>query len=344
MIREAEYLEIFEIIRDLLKEKYENEDPPNSTTFEFDAPGVIRCAIEVWNSTHVLIDQIDFEVEHLGGSKFPDIVLHNRTDNEVIGIEVKFHKAGEEWGTLGNSTIASTQIQNLAAIFVLFGHFGGDSPEFQIKNYGSCICDITKTHNPRYKLNMNVNHDFCLEQLGISYDDLRHMEKAQREIVVNSYMATTDYVELPNRDDCAAIRARSFILFPEVFSHNYKRKYQRLAIWLFASNIFCRNVRDFISGSGRVKIDIIGDQRLPRVFYKLYMSRNDIRNEIAAMHPALLKRSWYPDNPDAATIPEAVNDRLSVWIDLICAEYGGEDQPVVGSPYDFRSTIQRLLG
>jgi len=342
MRREAEYAEIFNTIERLLCEKYENQPIPGSALFEAETPDIINLAIAEWNSSHPT-SVLNITVEYLGGNKFPDIVLHNNTDGEKIGIEVKFHKTGAELETLGNSTVASTQVENLAAIFVLFGNFAGNQPEFIIRDYGKCICAITKTHKPRYKLKMDEPMDFCTSKLGISYDELRGLDKEQREIIINSYVATTDYTELSERQDKNKIRAQSFILFPEIFSHDKKEKYKRLGIWLFANNIYCRNVRDFISGSGKRKIAVIGEEKLSKVFYKLYTTRHDIRAEISEFHDSLLKRSWYDNGETAPTIPESADDRLSMWVDLVCQEYGGGDAPVDGSPYNFRETIIRLL-
>ena len=342
MRREVEYAEIFNITNRLLREKYENQPVPGSALFEAETPPIINLAIAEWNSSHPT-SALNIIVEYLGGNKFPDIVLHNNTDSEKIGVEVKFHKTGVELETLGNSTVASTQVEDLAAIFVLFGNFAGNQPEFIIRDYGKCICAITKTHKPRYKLKMDEPMDFCTSNLGISYDELRDLDKDQREIIINSYVATTDYTELSERQDKGRIRAQSFILFPEIFSPDKYRKYKRLGVWLFANNIFCRNVRDFISGSGKRKIAVIGEEKLSKVFYKLYTTRHDIRTEISEFHDSLLKRSWYDNWETAPTIPESTDDRLSMWVDLVCREYGGGEATVEGSPYTFRETIIRLL-
>lgn len=343
MIRTAEYNEIFEITKRNLKSKYTGNPVPSSDSFEIDVFVVLEESVAEWNSNRSAADQINITVHYLGSSRFPDGYLYNRTDNEKIGIEVKFHKSGSSWVTLGNSAFASTQEHDLVSIFVLFGHFRLPAPEFKVKPHNLCIKDISSTHNPRYNLDMNINQDFCTSQLGISYDELRELPQQQREIIVNSYMARKEYTELPSRDDSDLIRAQGFILFPEIFSPNGQRKYKRLGVWLFASNIFCRNVRDFISGSGKKAINIIGTTPRSKVFYMLHQSRLLIREEIGRIHPSLLKRSWYTNPETAPEISDSADDRLRIWIDLACSEAGGPAIPVEDSPYGFKETIERIL-
>lgn len=343
MIRTREYNEIFEITKRNLKLKYAGNPVPSSDSFETDVFVLLEESVAEWNSTRSAADQLIISVHYLGGSHFPDGYLYNRTDNEEVGVEVKSHKSGSSWITLGNSAFASTQECGLVSIFVFFGHFGLTSPEFKVKPHNLCIKDISSTHSPRYNLDMNTNQDFCTTRLGISYDELRELPQHQREIIVNSYMARKEYTELPDREDSDLIRAQGFILFPEIFSPNGQRKYKRLGVWLFASNIFCRNVRDFISGSGKKVVDVIGATPISKVFFRLHESRLQIREEIGCVHSSLLKRSWYENPETAPGIPDSANDRLRMWIELASSEAGGPSTPVKNSPYDFKETIERIL-
>ena len=156
-------------------------------------------------------------------------------------------------------------------------------------------------------------------------------------------MARKKYTELSHRDDKNLVRAQCFILFPEIFSHDRNRKYKRMGVWLFANNIFCRNVRDFISGNGKRKIDLIGDERLPKVFFKLYQSRHTLKSEIGEMHPSLLLRSWYDNIMEAPEIPTDPSERLLMWIDLVADEFGGADTIIDETGYRFKETIEKLL-
>ncbi len=340
MIRKKEYLEIFKITEKLLIQKYSNTDIPNSNHFEIDVFEVLREAITEWNSQRAPGDVLNIRSIHIGGSKFPDGYLHNVTDEEKVGIEVKFHRSADSWDTLGNSSIASRQVPDLQSIYIVFGNFGGNEPSFKIVRYDACIKDITRTHNPRYEISMDLNQDFCRDKLGISFDELRELPRGQREIIINSYMAEKDCTDL---SDCSVdtIRAQSFILFPEIFSCDRDRKYVRLALWLFANDIFCRNVRDFISGSGRKAIDILGNDRLAKAFYRLYTCRHLFREETGKIHPTVLKRSWRENS--ASDIPDSADARIKIWLDLVCKEYGGEETAVKGSPYNFKETVQRII-
>ena len=74
----------------------------------------------------------------------------------------------------------------------------------------------------------------CGGELGISFDELRNLPRAQREIIINSYMAQKEYTELTDREDRSEIQSQAFILFPEIFSTSNRRKYKRLGVWLYA--------------------------------------------------------------------------------------------------------------
>ncbi len=343
MRRQAEYMEILGLLQQSLHEKYETESAPSSNEFERATVEVLKDTIDNWNQAQDEDHRLDLEVVYLGGNRFPDIVCRNNTDGEKFGIEVKFHKSSRQWETLGNSAFASTQETNLEAIYILFGHFAFTPSQFRIKLMDDCVSDIEATHNPRYSIDMDAEEDFFRAQLGIPYDELRALSESQRKIIVNSYMASKKYIDLSEREDKDLIRAQCFILFPEIFSLDKRKKYKRMGVWLFANNIFCRNVRDFISGSGQRKIDIVGDEPLPKVFFRLYQSREIIKREIGEIHSSLLLRSWYPDEAGTVTIPDTAEDRLAIWESLITAEFGGATQKIDQTEYEFVETIEALL-
>lgn len=344
MIRTAEYNEIFDIAKAKLSAKYAGANIPTSSAFEEDAFNILDAAVAEWNITHAEDNRLEIEVVHIGGSRFPDGYLHNKTDSEKVGVEVKFHKSGETWDTLGNSAVATKQIPDLASIMILFGNFGYTPPQFMITSYASRIYDISRTHYPRYDIDMSREQDFCSRELGISFDKLRNLPRTQREIIINSYMAQKEYSELTDRADRREIQAQAFILFPEIFSINNQRKYKRLGVWLYASGIFCPNVRDFFSGSGKRVVNGISNDPMPKVYYWLNECKDTIKNQIGSIDSNLLKRSWSHNSDTAPEIPNSAEDKLRIWVELASSEAGGAETAIEGSPYNFKSTIERILG
>ena len=341
MVREIEYRQIFDKLINALKEEYPTNNGVNSSSFEARVPELLRTSISLWN-TEQGVNSLNLSVNYLGGSKFPDIIIKNETDNETIGLEVKYHNSNEAWTTLGNSVVASTMEENLTSIFLLFGHFKKSPPDFRYDLIEHCFSDIVITHKPRYKITMNESsNDFCKENLGISYNDMRALSINDRELFVNTYIANTKYDELSTCVNKEQIIAQCFILFPEIFSSSAD-KYKRMSVWLFAKGIVCRNTRDFISGNGKRVIDIVGHKRLPKIFYTLYQHKNEFKHQLEKIDSISLKYSWY-DYQSRITIPGQYNDRIKIWLRLIYKEFGGASKKIDNTDYQFNATIKRIL-
>lgn len=346
MIREEIYMRIFKDTERALGEKYTLNPRTSSEEFEVSAAEVLEAVIEDWKNTQPECEKIDIEVRRLGKHHFPDIVIENKTDHEKIGLEVKYHVQDNSWKTTGNSAYESISEDGLSRIYLLFGHFKKNPPEFRIRPMDCCLSDVTITHSPRYNIDMEYNQDFCDQELGMSYESLRHIEREQREVYVNTYIAKRKYKELTSVRNKKQLIAQSFILFPEIFSQNSQIRYKRMSVWLFAKNILCRNVRDFLSASGKQKIDIIGPVDLPRVFFRLYEHRAYIKNEIATFPPVVLANSWYDETIKKGAvmaIPDSTEERLALWMNILSAQYGGPQKEIEGSPYFFKNTIETLL-
>jgi len=274
MKHEDIYIKIFEKAKEILIKKYEREECPDDSNFE------VACA----DALAKVANEFDVDTQHLGKRKFPDIRLQYRPDGEKVGVGVKLHTVGETWTTLGNSAYASTQEPDLETIFLLFGNFEKSPPMFEIKSFANCIKDIKSTHNPRYIIDMGGTTDFCLEQLGVTFDQLRNMEENDRIVYVNTYIAKRKYKELSVVPDKKRVLAQGFVLFPEFFSANRQIRYRRMSVWLFAKNILCRNVRDFVSASGTASINKIGPKELPRIYTNLLDCSYLFKEEIKTYH------------------------------------------------------------
>lgn len=346
MIREHVYKQIFEKMEQALKKKYSLDSTTSSEEFEAGAVEVLKEVITNWNDAQPEDEKLDIDVRRLGKHHFPDIVIENQTDHEKIGLEVKYHVRDNSWKTTGNSAYESISEDGLSKIYLLFGHFKKIPPEFRIRPMERCLSDVTITHSPRYNIDMEYGQDFCDQELGMPYECLRHIEQEQREVYVNTYISKKKYKELTSVNNKEQLIAQSFILFPEIFSQNAQARYRRMSVWLFSKNILCRNVRDFLSASGKQKVDVIGPKDLPRVFSRLYEHRTRIRSEIAAFPQSVLEKSWYEETiwqGEITIIPDDVEERLNLWINILSEQYGGPQKEIDDSPYYFKETLEKLL-
>lgn len=330
MKHKAVYSSIFKETKKILAKEYSAGKIPSPSTFEnvvFEA--IKKAAI----GTGV-------EVKRLGKTTFPDIRLEYTSDGEKVGVEVKLHTSGKAWTTFGNSAHGNTQEPNLATIFLLFGHFEKSPPKFGIKPYSKCIQDIEITHNPRYMIDMRGSKDFCLKELGVSFDKLRKMDVHSREIYVNTYVAKKKYKELSNIPAKKQVIAQGFVLFPEFFSCDKSIRYQRMSVWLFAKNILCRNVRDFLSASGTKAIPTIGPEKLPKIFSSLQNCAAEFQEELKSTPSIILKNSWSVWGT-VRTIPRSLRGRKALWLELVAQQNGKIYIP--GTPYKLRDTLETLL-
>lgn len=324
------YSEIFRETKKFLVKKYSAGTIPSSADFESAVVEVMKAAAKGKG----------VEVRHLGKRAFPDIRLEYMADREKVGVEVKLHTTGKAWTTLGNSAYGRTQDPGLATIYLLFGHFEKSPAQFEIKPYGKCIQDIEITHNPRYMIDMRGSRDFCLEELGISFDKLRTMNEHNREIYVNTYIAKKKYAELSKLKNKKQIMAQGFVLFPEFFANNESIRYKRMSVWLFAKNILCRNVRDFLSASGTKAINAIGPERLPKIFSSLQNCAAEFEEELKSTPAIVLKSSW-SECGAVGTMPKSFKGRKKLWLDLVEQQYGG--RLISGTTHELRDTLEKLL-
>lgn len=345
MRNQSTYSEIFDLtIRELSAQKDLKAHIPKSDDLERAVKESLEFAIKEWNLGQQKKEKKDIEVYLLGGKRFPDIILLNKSDSEKIGIEVKLHTRGKSWTTTGNSAIASTQEPNLEAIYLLFGHFALADPEFKIRPIDECICRLDVTHKPRYQINMNyAGGDFCENEIGISYNQLRNLAKEDREVLVFSCVAKEKYTEIyhKNKKELNKLIAKSFLLFPELFSYNPRIRYKRMTEWFFAQNILAPNVRDFFSSAGKVSIQKIGPSPLPRVYTTLNQCRRQFHSAIKKTPKVILRHYWGVDC--ATSIPEDHKGRINLWLNLVTSHRKGAQEQIDGTEYNFRETIEKIL-
>ncbi|MEG0835631.1 MAG: hypothetical protein RR413_09330 [Christensenellaceae bacterium] len=328
-------------IRDKLSDFYSNHTFPSgnnkSSQFEKAVEKVSRQVFKTYDNANGLPEGYHV-VEYLGGSTFPDIVAHIGNTNQKIGIEAKYHSSGDDWKTKGNSTYANTQVDGLLEIYVAFGRFDHNACNIKVRPYGRCISGISITHSPRYDIDMDTTVDFCSAELGISYDTLRQLTSAQRKIHINTYIAKTKYTSFSNieTDRKNTLITQAFILFPEMFSRNSLIRYNNFSVWLFANNIICKNVRDFLTAGGQSKI---GGITFPKIYVTLYSHIDHIRNTIENIPPQVLARAWYGSVAEVEHIPANADERLRIWLDLATACHGGDATSIKDTTLNFKNTL-----
>ena len=341
-----DYDSILETIQQELINYYAHNPHPRgnwkSTQFEKAVERIAKRVFAEYDRTHGLPEHYHV-VEYLGGNIFPDIIVRIGTTNEKVGIEVKYHDSSDDWKTKGNSTYAKTQVDGLTEIYVVFGKFDHGTCDIKARPYGDCISGISVTHNPRYDINMKATSDFCVSELGIPYDTLRRYLPEQRKIYINTYIAKTKYATFSNVEPerREKLITEAFILFPEMFAKNPKIRYNNFSVWLFANNVICKNVRDFLTAGGQ---DTIDGTTFPKVFITLYNHIDQIKRTIGILPPQVLARAWYGDVTAASRIPVATADLLNCWLSLATDYHGGDTSIIKDTTLNFKDTLQTWFG
>ena len=258
-------------------------------------------------------------------------------------MEVKYHSSSNDWKTKGNSTYGTTQVDGLCEIYIVFGKFVHNTCDIRIRPYGECISGISITHRPRYDIDMDSSVDFCSDELGISYGELCQLTPEQRKIHINTYIAKTKYTTLSSveADRKKLLISQALVLFPEIFSRNPRRRYNNFSVWLFANNVICKNVRDFLTAGGQ---DEISGITVPKVFVTLYNHIECVKNEIEHIPPQVLARAWYGSVSEVGNIPTDTPGRLRCWLALATNYHGDETSTIKGTNLNFKCTLLNWLG
>lgn len=233
------------------------------------------------------------DIELVSKQYFPDILLSKR----VFGVEVKSTQSNH-WTSTGSSIVESTRNDYVKCIYMLFGKLGGSPAEFKCRPYEDCLYDIAVTHSPRYLIDMNLKKsDTIFSKMHTTYEDLRtssnsieQVRKYYRDKAIKDNKkempwwldtgdatgATQMNVRLWNDAKTDVLRAKMYVLFPEVLDS----KYANVALWLCTvHSIVLYNVRDEFSASGQC-VAIEGEKLqnpLPHIVGDLLNLSNQIR-------------------------------------------------------------------
>ncbi len=243
------------------------------------------------------------DITLVSGHSFPDIMANN-----YCGVEVKSTK-DDKWTSIGSSIVESTRNITVENIYMLFGKLGGNPPEFKLRPYQDCLCEIAVTHSPRYLINMELSQrETIFAKMGTTYDSLRtsgnaieqvrhyYRDKAIKEHKLEMpWWITSENVDSSQSfnirlwntlcDDVKKdLQAKCMILFPEALSPRQSQtKYNQTTLWLCSYNqVIVPNIRDFYSAGGKIS-HVNGkaiNPQAPQVFARIVKFADEIRSQL----------------------------------------------------------------
>lgn len=247
-------------------------------------------------------------VKQTGKHAFPDIVT-----NKYFGVEVKM-TANDHWVSTGNSVLESSRVGGVERIYIVFGKFGGDL-DIRYRLYQECLPEISVTHSPRYRINMDLPLGKSIfDKIGVDYDSLRRDVDPIRKIK-NYYRSQLKegeelwWIDQEGNDKAVSPIIRPYrslsekekesfiveamILFPEMFG-NSSTKFERAAAYLISEyNVVSANLRDLFTAGGKKKLKVGGRTlSLPQLASRLFVRAKAIEEKIQSMDSEKLRFYW----------------------------------------------------
>ena len=260
-------------------------------------------------------------VKQTGTHAFPDIIA-----NKYFGVEVKM-TANDHWTSTGNSVLESSRIEDVERIYIVFGKFGGKL-DIRYRLYQECLPEISVTHSPRYRINMNLpSGKSIFDKIGVDYDTLRNDPNPIQKIKDYYRSQLKEGEELwwidQDGDDKAVspiikpfrglsakekenFVVEAMILFPEMFG-NSSTKFERAAAYLIAEyNAVSANLRDLFTAGGQIKLKVKGKNVVvPQLAYRLHIRAKAIEKKIKELDAKTLIYYWRSNKLES--------DRLKQW-------------------------------
>ena len=207
------------------------------------------------------------DISLVSGHSFPDIMA-----TDYCGVEVKSTK-DDKWTSVGSSIIESTRNTTVENIYMLFGKLGGNPPEFKLRPYQDCLCEIAVTHSPRYMINMELaEKENIFSKMKKPYESFRLLDEKEKISEVRKYylhkakmegknempwwMEETSNVNLAFYNDLSTAKkndmmVRCYIIFYSMYDSDPQSRYKKIALWLCNHySLLCPNVRDFFTAGG----------------------------------------------------------------------------------------------
>lgn len=297
-VKEKDFVSLLEKSRVLMLDFLSEKKNISSTYFE---TVVCEQMVEAAKGTN-----FEGTIKQTGTYAFPDIVA-----NKFFGVEVKM-TANDHWTSTGNSVLESSRIEDVERIYIMFGKFGGKL-DIRYRLYQECLPEVSVTHSPRYRINMDLAVGKSIfDKIGIDYDTLRKDENAIKKIKdyyrsqlkegeelwwIDGEDKSVSPIIKPFRSLSEKERenfiVEAVILFPEMFG-NSTTKFERAAAYLIAEyNAVSANLRDLFTAGGQVKLKVKGKSVLaPQLAFRLQSRAKAIEKKIEIMDAEKLRFYW----------------------------------------------------
>lgn len=198
------------------------------------------------------------------------------------------------------------------------GKFGGKrgEPEARFRRYQECVSDLSVTHNPRVKINLDLpkGEDFLTKNEAFDLLDMEEGPELDRRIraLLRTDKSTwykdetvISFSEL-TKEEKLAYFIDGVVLFPEVTQGNYSN----FAPWLtYKCLVWCGNIRDVFTAGGTKEYDsFVASAIMNRIIERVDL----VIQRIEKMTPEELKRHW-----DYSEESFSLDNRIEKWIEQI---------------------------
>lgn len=300
--------------------------PPGGGATASAFEGVARRQLEVSAWAHGVSNEV---ILH-SGRKFPDIVFKD----SAFGVEIKTAQKG--WSCLGNSVAASTLVDGVSQVYLLFGS-GESNFEARFARYEDAVKSVEVTHSPRYVLDMDVPPGGSyLRRIGkdlagmLAMDDpiscivdeaRRNLKKGERLWWVSEEVSAPLRIRLwkaVNSSEKKTLIASAFALFPSQVLRAPRADYSGFALWLTQRHsILNSNVRDSFTSGGRLASLEFGDgvlNDIPQVFFTL---RSHLAETVRVIKEDLSSADWSHDYQCDPWQCDTSEKRLKMWRSIV---------------------------
>lgn len=198
---------------------------------------------------------------------------------------------------MGNSVFESITSTNYENIYLLFGSKEPDADHILVKyeEYWKVTSDISVTHSPRFKINMNTSQS-VFNSLK-EYNSLRDKTELQKVEFIQNYLknhtngvkwfisptSINENIKPTSLNSLSPeiqnfIKAQVLILYPQDLISSSRANYARAHEFIITAHFYySSSFRDFFSAGGKW---IVKDVEFPKTVETFYSLKNDILNTI----------------------------------------------------------------
>lgn len=244
-----------------------------------------------------------------------------------FGVEVKM-TVKDHWRSTGNSILESLREKNVEKIFIMFGKIGGE-PDVKYRLYQECLPEVSVTHSPRYRIDMNLPEgESIFDKIGIPYNELRTSGDTIQQIKSyyrgqlkdgeglwwideesESLSPIIKQFRTLEQEDKERFKIDCMILFPELFKN--RANYERAATYMITEfGAVSTSLRDAFSAGGQQEVLVAREKRnVSQILSQLHDYAPKIASRINEIDEVLLKFYWQTPSVEA--------DRIRQWKELI---------------------------